>query len=410
MARESMSVKSINYMSPKPVPSRKLQSGGKSRIVGLGAVAALLAGLVACAPANDSGTTSAPEVETETDAPEFVFEPLVLSFATNTGPGTAPAKHIEAWMALITERTNGAVTFDMFYQEALCPTLELMPCVRDGRADMAQTSPIFEPAAFPGASMIGVPWVSENPVAVMRAFDRVVAESESLQAEFEANNVHWLVSYPTATVVLGTNEPVDSIDWLRGKSVRGIGLTAQALEAIGANPVAVPVGELYEAMSRGVVEAWYGTNFGNAVLDFNMGEVTTHIADTGTGNTFGGGVLMNKDRWDSLPPELQTVFQEAIAEISGSEYETEYLVPVLDELCAKTKEQGITLSIWSDAEKKRWADIVADDLYQSWLEGAVAGGAVNAAEDFERWVANVRAIEPETFITTEVAYCLSKNG
>ena len=117
-------------------------------------------------------------------------------------------------------------------------------------ADIITGTPAFDPAGYPAASVIGVPWVTEDSFAAARAFDVTVRESELMQAEFAANNLHVLVTLPTATVVLGSNEPVEDTGWFEGRSIRGGGLTLQALEAVGANPVAIPIGELYESMDR----------------------------------------------------------------------------------------------------------------------------------------------------------------
>jgi TRAP-type C4-dicarboxylate transport system substrate-binding protein len=315
---------------------------------------------------------------------------------------------MQEWMDLVTERTGGAVTFDAFWSEALCVTAELMACGADGRADIVTGTPAFDPAAYPISSLIGVPWVTENSFAAAQAYDATVAESEAMQAEFAANNLQLLVTLPTATTVLGSNEKVEGIEWFEGRSIRGGGLTLQALEAVGANPVAIPIGELYESMDRGVVEGWFSTNFGNAVLDFNLGEVTSHITDTGTGNTLSLSFLFNKDRWDSLPAEVQDIMNESLDEVLA-DFESGYLIPVLDELCAAADEQGIELSIWSDEEKEKWADIIADKLYDDWASAAEAAGVEDAAGEFDRFVGHVRDIEPTTQLTTEVSYCLGAN-
>src|SRR5690606_11281863 len=142
--------------------------------------------------------------------------------------------------------------------------------------------------------------------------------TDALQAEYAAQNVHLLHAIPTTTAVMGSREPVSSLDDIRGKSVRGYGMLLNALDKGGANAVAVPIGEVYESLDRGVIDGWFATTLDNAVLDFKLNEVTPHITDTGAGAYQAGAILLNLDRWNGLSAEQQAILSQASDEVMAA--------------------------------------------------------------------------------------------
>ena len=144
-------------------------------------------------------------------------------------------------------------------------------------------------------------------------------------------------------------------------------------------------------------------------MDFNLGEVTTHITDTGTGNTLSTSYMINLDRWNELDPAVQEIMTDAVTELIG-DFEEVYVTPWLDSVCAKAEDHGIELSIWSDDAKEEWSDLISDVLYDNWATAAEAAGVEDPAGEFERFESHIRDLESESIYGTEVSYCIEKNG
>ena len=71
----------------------------------------------------------------------------------------------------------------------------------------------------------------------------------------------------------------------------------------------MPMGDSYDAMSRGVVDGIYAPY--EALLGWKLGEVVKYTTES-YGMSFGSlfVVAMNKKKWDSIPPDSQKVIEQ----------------------------------------------------------------------------------------------------
>ncbi|MGM7679140.1 TRAP transporter substrate-binding protein DctP [Microbacterium sp. A94] len=311
------------------------------------------------------------------------------------------------WMERVTELSDGQITFEAFWSESLCKTPDLLACASDGRADITPVSPAFDQAAFPLGSIVLLPYATENVIAVGQSLTEMYRTTDEVQSEYHAQNVHLLHALPTTTAVMGSREPVESLDDIRGKSVRGYGMLLNALDKGGANAVAVPIGEVYEQLDRGVIDGWFATTLDNAVLDFKLNEVTPYITDTGAGAYQAAAGLLNLDRWNALTPEQQEILTQASDDVMAS-YGEEFLYPLYERVCDAAETEGVTLSVWSDEAKAEWGDLVEGDLKAEWAERASATG-IDADEYYSAYHTALDKHEAAGDVPTGINYCLSRD-
>ncbi len=115
-----------------------------------------------------------------------------------------------------------------------------------------------------------------------------------------------LVSLPTMPsgyhIIL--REPIGPDGGLAGRTIRATPVYHGLLDRLGASPVVLPGGEIYSALERGVVDGAAWPSIG--ALDFRWNEVSDHFLRP----TFGSVahlIFMNMDKWESLPPEEQSL-------------------------------------------------------------------------------------------------------
>jgi len=95
--------------------------------------------------------------------------------------------------------------------------------------------------------------------------------------------------------------------------VRATGLSRDIVEALGGTPVAMPQTDTYEALQKNVVDATLCPV--ETLKGWKQGEVINYITDTTVvGYTTAMFVVMNKQRWDRLPTDVQRVFTEVSRE------------------------------------------------------------------------------------------------
>jgi TRAP-type C4-dicarboxylate transport system substrate-binding protein len=132
--------------------------------------------------------------------------------------------------------------------------------------------------------------------------------------------------------MLASKTPIRTFDEIKGVKIRATGLSSKIVESLGGVPVGMSQPETYEALRKGVVDA---TLCPVETLKgwSRQGEVIEAVTDlTPIGYTTAMFVVMNKDKWNSLPPEIQ----EAITMVS-------------EEWIAKHGEA------WDKADEEGWA-------------------------------------------------------
>lgn len=115
------------------------------------------------------------------------------------------------------------------------------------------------------------------------------------------------------TQLLWSKFPVNDLSDLKGKKIR-IFAKAQSdfLEALGATPVSMPIGEVYSALERGVLDGVVtGAEIANG---FKYEEVLGHCSDLLLGPG-AGYVVVSQRAWDSLPDDIRTTFEGLIPEM-----------------------------------------------------------------------------------------------
>jgi TRAP-type C4-dicarboxylate transport system substrate-binding protein len=147
----------------------------------------------------------------------------------------------------------------------------------------------------------------------------------------------------------------------------------QSIKALGATPVSNPPPEAYSALERGIVEGcWIPLGMVNA---FKLHEVLNYFTVCSTQCGI-GAVMMNLDTWNSLPPDIQQIFdelspwaQQLYTERSNAEDEA---------TLARVKELGKTVIYLSPEERAKFA-AVTKPVVENWMKEMDARGLPGTA-------------------------------
>lgn len=104
---------------------------------------------------------------------------------------------------------------------------------------------------------------------------------------------------------------LDTVDDLRGLKMRVFGEGAAILSKMGVSTVELPGSELYESMSRGVIDLFEYSG-GDAAWDMGFHEVIDYAyVSLSRAPTNGGAFAVNKTSWDELTSDLQMILRPA---------------------------------------------------------------------------------------------------
>ncbi len=236
-------------------------------------------------------------------------------------PSTAHAKLIEPWAKRIEEASQGRIKFEIYPAMQLGgKPPQLFDQVRNGVVDVVWTLPGYTAGRFPLTEVFELPFVTGSAEATSQAVWEFY--EKNLQEEYK--DIHPLLLHVHAPGPFHMKEGlVRTAADLKGKKIRlptkPIG---EALKALGAVPVGMPVPEVYEAMSRGVVDGtvipW------EVVLPLRVNELAEYHTASGL-YTSVFLLAMNKDTYAGLPDDLKAIIDEHsganLAPIAGRAYD-----------------------------------------------------------------------------------------
>ncbi len=225
-----------------------------------------------------------------------------------------PATHVHTllaneWAEEINRRTNGRVVVEVYPGSVLSGASENYDCVLNGVSDLGMSCFSYTKGFFPLIEGLDLPLGYPDGRVATRVANEFIARFKPEEiADTELMYVH-----AHGPGVLATRDPVDSLKSLKGMSIRGTGITAQMVTALGGNAVGLGQPDTYEALRKGVVSGTFCPM--ETLKGWSQGEVIQYVTDIpSVGYTTAMFVVMNKKKWQSLPPDIQQVIREVNAE------------------------------------------------------------------------------------------------
>lgn len=215
------------------------------------------------------------------------------------------AKAGEAWAKEIEKRTNGQVKINVFYGGTLTPADQCYDGTIKGISDIGMSCFAYTRGRFPVMEVLDLPLGYPNGKVATRVANDFYRKFKPKELE----GVKVLYIHAHGPGLLHTKKPVKSLEDLKGMRIRSTGLSAKIVEALGAIPVAMPQGDTYESIQKGVVDGTFGPI--EVLKGWKQAEVIKYTTDChGIGYTTAMFVVMNAKKWSSLPPNIQKVIEE----------------------------------------------------------------------------------------------------
>lgn len=255
--------------------------------------------LIACA---------APPAEKEEVAPKPPEKPKPIELTYNNffPPTNLHSILAEEFCKEIKRRTDGRVTITYYPGGALAPAPEIYEAVVKGICDIGMSCLAYTMGRFPASELVDIPHGYPNGwVATHVANDFY---NKFKPAEFADTHPLYFHAHGPG-VVFTTKKPVRKMEDLKGLVIRSTGVGAKVVEALGATGYAASQAQAYELMSRGTIDGSFTPM--EVLKGWKQAEVVKYVTNCyGVGNTTDMFVVMNLDKWNSLPPDIQRVFTE----------------------------------------------------------------------------------------------------
>lgn len=307
-------------------------------------------------------------------------EVIKLSYS-NFFPSTHSCSILaEQWIQEVEERTDGKVDIEYYPGGTLVPSAQTYDGVVQGIADIGMSVFAYTPGRFPACELIDLPHGYPNGwVATMVANDFY---NEYKPAELE--DVHPLFFHATGPYVIFTTEkPVRTMEDLNGLILRATGIGTQIVQALGAQGYGATQGEAADLLARGVVDGNHSTL--ESLQTWKQAEVCQYVTNcTAVGNCSMMFIVMNKDKWDALPSDVQEVFTEVSEEFIEKygmawTYGDQEGLNYFNDLG-----QGREVIPLSQSEIDRWVAVAVEPMIDAYITEKSASGL--SASEFEEYI------------------------
>lgn len=248
--------------------------------------------------------TSACAKPAATPTPTPPAKPIVLNLATWTPDSPTDFRTVSVrWFAdQVKERSNGRLVIEVFPAQTLCKAKEELTMVSEGNIDMAAPAGAYYIGIVPILDCTNLPFsctTEKLDTFYTRAHDILTKHLAEQDVKYLWSYEHGLMQWWMRDRFI--KSPAD----FGGMKIRlSGGYFARAGEIWGSAPVSVSASESYMALQRGTVDGILISM--TSYLSFKMHEVAPYATIC---NYMSGGsyVVINKDKWDTIPADLQKI-------------------------------------------------------------------------------------------------------
>ena len=263
----------------------------------------------------------------------------------------------EIYMPAVTERVAAETDHEIQWTEAwggsVCKLGECLEAVESGLLDMADLQTPFDPSKLLAWNFsYFVPFGASDPVMgselTAKVYEEVPALAEQLEQRY---NQVFIGTSVVGNYGLITTFTWDAIEELADDKVAAAGPNIPWVSAVGIVPVQSNLNEAYTAMQTGVYDGW--VMFPDASVSFKLHEVSDQFSVTDFGVIATPLLTINKQTWDGLPPEVQTILKE-----EGTTWNREggeMTARLQEEALQTMRDAGLTIKELTAEEKRDWA-------------------------------------------------------
>ncbi|MGI9420431.1 MAG: C4-dicarboxylate TRAP transporter substrate-binding protein [Geminicoccaceae bacterium] len=272
----------------------------------------------------------------------------------------------------LAETGNHEIEWQEAYGGTIVKPKGVLEGIELGLGDIGIVTTVFHNSKLPSQAIAFVtPFISTDARVVAKAVDEIAKEFPQMAAELEAQNqVYLATGVVLDTYQVFSTEPITALKDIEGKKVAGAGFNLRYLEGLGAAGVRGGLTDFYNMLQTGVVDQ--AMLWPEAAMTFKIHEVAPHMLQANLGAVNSKTVTVNKDVWERLPEEVQTVLQEVA--VDYRDHVAEVAMGRAAESVEKFKAAGGEVVELSAEERAAWAQSMPN-IAVEWAKGLDEAGA-----------------------------------
>jgi TRAP-type C4-dicarboxylate transport system substrate-binding protein len=243
-------------------------------------------------------------------AREVPAEVTELTYGTPYPPTHPFSRADQRWIDFVEEESGGKLVIRPIWSGALLSADMSMEELRHGVADIGLITPIYvrggthllriQTGFYSGADSV------ESQVALYRCLEQRIPQ---ISKELEGLRV-LAVQGGLLPGILTRGRRVEQLSDLKGLRIRAPTELLAVLQSLGADPVNMPMGEVYSALARGVIDGVIAPL--DTLRALHLAEVTDHFYDLRVPRGAYPARAMGMDRWQQLEPWQRDVLDRGV--------------------------------------------------------------------------------------------------
>ena len=213
---------------------------------------------------------------------------------------------------IIAEKTGGRQLLRVFHSNQLGEESETLEQTRAGAVDLNRTNVALIGGFIPSVNVLAMPFLFRSIDHLQRVLDGPIGDE--ILGSFQSAGLVGLTFYDSgARSLYNSVKPVRNLADMKGLRIRvqQSALMIEMFKALGAEPVALPYGQVLTALSTKLLDG-AENNWPSYVTTNHFRHAAYY---TLTEHTMSPEVLvMSRKAWDSLTPDDQKIFLQAARE------------------------------------------------------------------------------------------------
>lgn len=262
---------------------------------------------------------------------------------------------------VLKEKTDGQITVKVFPNEQLGNEVDNINMIQSGTADMVVAGESMQNWA-PKSALMAVPYAFNDTESMRNIIDGDLGKeiNEQIEEKVGLKPVYYHVRAPRN---LTSNKEINSPEDLEGFKMRvpNVPLFVDAWKAAGANPQVMAFSEVFTALQQNVIDGQ--ENPYDLIHSANFNEVQEYTNETEHVNGW-VYVLVGKEQFESLTPELQDAVMEAGQE--AQEFADNLFEEEISKYKKELQEKGMKIN--SDVDKEAFKEAMKPAIEKSLSE------------------------------------------
>ncbi len=240
------------------------------------------------------------------------FAATVLTFG-EPGPNRGSRAQATKWFVQeVEKRSGGDLKINVMWGGALFKANGARQGISTGVADMGSIIPDYFQKEMVTYALTNLPFENQDPwVGLKATYDHM--KSADVTRNLAKQNISFLTSYTVSDVVLVCKgDAVRSLNDIKDKKIRGIGVYGKVFGDLGANLVGMSVYKAYQGLDNGLIDCTQ--IYKSTTPALKLHEVSTSLTQLNWGIYTAIGMFINNDGKARLTSSQQAVLDDVSAD------------------------------------------------------------------------------------------------